>query len=45
MKRLQIIAVVSALFLVGAIVWMLMVKRKLYREVSTTRPKRMDWEQ
>jgi hypothetical protein len=28
----------------GAIVWTLMVRRKLYREVSTTRPKRMDWE-
>ncbi len=29
----------------GVVVWLLMVKRKLYREVATTRPKRVEWEQ
>ena len=41
----EVSALTGTSMITGAIVWMLMVKRKLYREVSTTRPKRMDWEQ
>jgi uncharacterized membrane protein len=41
----EVSALTGTSLITGAIVWMLMVRRKLYREVSTTRPKRMDWEQ
>jgi hypothetical protein len=40
----EVTALTGTSLIAGSVVWMLMVRRKLYREVATTRPKRMDWD-
>lgn len=39
----EVTALTGTSLVAGSLVWMLMIKRKLYKEVSTTKPKRMEY--